>query len=599
MATQINYNGIIMDDVLTEDISQEVIFDKTGVDPTYVKLTASFRTVVHTIGASTLGLSVDNPIAHGFDSIQAQLMQPRRDFTMTIAGFVLFDIKPAATRPGVPTGSLGGLSGFDLKYGPIPKVKLLQVISNHSYRIQFQITAHVALCDGSPSDQIQPIINFRFWIGEDISGDDWTTKRIYRGRLTVAHHGINVHEAIRQWVSMPPLQAGYRRESIQLQESPDGLEIDFTVTDKELWAHAPFPATKWRGYHREYMNSPAVPESELHIELWGDNRQTKKQDLINLASNMIIQKLHLFDGAEANTTFLTSISFTDHLPNMHISASAHIKHQGTDASFRNLIAVYGRELGVPFSAGVPPIGGKQYDKDISFLGRQSPDSMAGLFLSLLQDPCHPAEMPQDCENQITSVVDQKQCEDAIVKVGSGTLSPYTRSCYSEEHYNNMYTNYQVTSDVRADEGTGMFPFGESSDDVTEADTVKCLRLYKPAVKRYFALTATRLNAYPIIMSATPFTDGNGIRHDVLEWRPTPSAPQLSADGCKTLHRTDYDITYCLSRYPTPEDNLAVGQLPYFADGYQADFSEMNNQFVVAPDDLRSPIYSPGIAAITV
>ncbi len=45
--TSIEYNDIVMDDVLTTQWLEEVVYDTTGVDALYTKLTATFSGVLH------------------------------------------------------------------------------------------------------------------------------------------------------------------------------------------------------------------------------------------------------------------------------------------------------------------------------------------------------------------------------------------------------------------------------------------------------------------------------------------------------------------------------------------------------------------------
>ncbi len=233
--TTIRYNGVEIKSVLTESIDQEVVKDSTGVDPIYVRVRVAVRGIVHlSQNANLMGLKVPGDLATGVNSVIDDLLQPRRPFSMLINGLPMFDVVPGMVRPGL-SAAQAPLNRTDCNHGPITTVRFLEVVSGNTMRIEFTCTMHLPYCDQTGQSP-GGIISFRFWIAEDIDCTTWTTRRIYSGRVRVAHMGINVLTAFRNNIRFPPLQRSFVRKAISLHQSPNGLEMDFTVVDQEMWS---------------------------------------------------------------------------------------------------------------------------------------------------------------------------------------------------------------------------------------------------------------------------------------------------------------------------------------------------------------------------
>lgn len=550
------YNGIALRDVLTESIDQTVVPDSTGVDPLYVRVEVTFSaTAWLTDTAYNWGIGMHPSLAQGFNAIIAKLMQPRRAFRYIVAGQTLINCVPAYNRPGIPNPVKFRLEGSDINNGPIPSVRIQNIISGQTARVQMKVICHMGMCD-SPSmgANTHGIINLRYWIGEDINGEDWTTLRTYSGRLRVAHAGVNVHQALRSWLVIPPLQTGFWRKSIRLHQAPNGLELDFTVEDQELYAQAPWPATSWDGEHM--VSSPyaggAIAESELRIQLKGE-KTTDKKDLFSLATKILDNKLHLFDMQNEKRTFLLYAAYRDKLKHNHIEAVARIRHVGKKADWK-LWNVPGRGLGEPLTLD-------QYNKEVSKPGKQTA-TLVGLFAQRLQDACHPAKMPQECGNLKTEVY-HIVCTD-VPEETQGMLTPYEPD-YSPRHLDEgAYTDYTISSEIKHKTGMVDLPVGDTSggSGVNSNSTILAVPLHQGWARREVRISAERLNAWPEVPDWGDFVDSNDIAHTVLDHRPIPAAPCLSADGKKSLYRIDQELLFSLSRPPRIGEDLPVGKLPY-------------------------------------
>ena len=63
--TTVEYNGITIHDVLTDDVTQEVVYDKTGVDPIGIRVTVSITGYVHMAAQEIHGIRKTGDLATG------------------------------------------------------------------------------------------------------------------------------------------------------------------------------------------------------------------------------------------------------------------------------------------------------------------------------------------------------------------------------------------------------------------------------------------------------------------------------------------------------------------------------------------------------
>lgn len=542
--TNVSYNNVLLQDVLTEDIDQVPHYDQSGADMLFVKVRVRVSAIVHTLQTYTLGSSGGNTLAKSLNDIIAKLSVPRRRFLMTIGGQTLFDVLPGA----VPAG--GGpvaqnLNNMDCDNGPKPNVKVLSIIGEATARISFEIEVNVPACAGSGNG----ILNLRFWIADDIDCKTWLTTRTYHGRLRLAHNHLNPH-AFRNFV-VPPVQPGFQADSISLQGSEDGLELEFTVRHQEHWAQAPGPATDWEGSHM--ISSPMVGgqvgESEVRIKLRGP-KSVDKGELIATAMKILNAKLHFADMASENSVMLLYAAINDNLKENEVEATARVKHVGKYSLFNMADNTFGFPLKLP-----------NYDKEIAKPGSPTATT-AGLFLCALQTACKPGVIgqPSASDGTITKF-EYKGPTTTIPAATVANLLPY-ETRYSQDHQKFMYMNYQESNEYRVDEGLIALPFAvASSDQKKNKDTCKFVQLFPPQAKRIVRISAERLGKWPDMPNPQKFTDDYGIVHWPEDWRPMPHASQLSADGRKELFTSDFEITYALSRKPTPKESFRVGRIP--------------------------------------
>ena len=584
--SSITYNNVSITNVLTESIEHDIVMDDTGVDPLFVRCAVTVTGIVHSSGGgNTIGYQAfPNDPSTAWQNILKLLMQPRRNFNMTVGATTLFNVQPAATRLNVNNG-LGNNrpdNAVDISGGPTTKVTLLQVIGTHTFKLRFRCEFGIALCDevGSNEASSAGVVNFRFWIGQDINCTDWTSTITYNGRLRVSHGRVNVHNAVRSWQCIPPVQPGFRRKRIGISEAENSLSVSFTIVDEEKWAQAPYPATHMDGSYTVSSASVggAIGNAELQLSLAGPKNVSKKS-LHALASKILNSKLHLYDGQNEGRNFLLSASISESLSENRVDAFARIRLLGKSKEEYNLYNIVGDDLGTPLE--VTQANGKAYDKEIAYTLKLNELSATtvGLFTSDLQDPCHVAKMPQATQPTPDGEEPPEPTGDTVIE--SETETPDTSEVdYSLEHFASAYSSYTLTSDIIQHKGKIAMPIGETSG--SGEDTVKVVTLHSGACHREVCIVAERLNKWPNIPDESDFTDDNGIGHTCISYSPSPSAPMLSADGVKTLHRVDAKIVYALDRPPSSSESLPVGNIPYRSNGIQTDQKLMAQNFRLTP-----------------
>lgn len=575
--TTVAYNGITIKNVLTEGIDHEVVQEGTGVDPIYVKITYTCSGIIHVvspgINPTTIGLSVSSggDLASGFNTVIAKLLEPRRPFAVQVGGSLILDVVPGAVPPHLqaPTAVL---RKTDVNHGPIPSLKVLEIISANTMKIQFTVVSHLPYCDSSGSG-VGGVISFRFWIGEDIDCEDWTTERIYQGTIRVRHLGHNVLTELRNNFMFPALFDGFQRRHITLNQRPNGLELDFTIRDKELWAQAPSPASDWSGNQTITCPSAAVMYSDIFVRLKGP-KSVSKPALLQLAAKIIMHKVMYQDAAKLKQVFLQSITFNDVFRDNVVEASARVQLFGYQHVLLNIPKLrFGDPLKAPEFAS--------YNKEKSTVYEPTA-SIKGLFLAYLNDPCHINGFPVD--NEQARQAKQHRLDATTVSADDEPLADYTHN-YSAEHGASAYNMYRMKSNTRRQEGIIQLPFGKSSS--SSSDSAVILQLHKPIAQRNVLLEAERLEEWPSLPTGEEFMGPGGSRHVLMDWNQSPSAPVLSADGRKTLYHLIAEYTYAHNRAPAPGE-IPAALMPYRIVGQNAQGQTNDLIFAVPASAYKVP-----------
>lgn len=434
-------------------------------------------------------------------------------------------------------------------------MQVLQITSAHTMRIQFKIVMHLPYVDASGNTP-GGAISFRFWIAEDIDCMDWTTERVYQGTLRVRHLGHNVLTEIRNNFVFPPLVEGFQRRRIYLQQRSNGLELDFTVVDKEVWAVPPAPATDWDGHQTMFTPEPGgfLLASEVFLRVKGD-KATPKLELLRLCQKVLDTKLHRLDLTAQKQTILLSLRAKDDFAHNQVEMGATINLVGQHTILWNIEkGNFCRHLnvGTDTSASEFP----SYNKDRARIVFPTA-CIKGLFLAALQDPLHITGFPSDNEAARQITYTALACPHVV---DEPDIAENSDKKLSDEHKANAYNVYRMTSETEKNWGKISLPVGKSSQG---ADTSVVLTMHKPTAQLQVMVEAERLNDWPTLPSAQEYAK-LGTQFVPLQTPVKTSGPILSADHVKRLYHAN--CAYIFAQTREAIGGIPAGLLPYSVAG---------------------------------
>jgi hypothetical protein len=432
---------------------------------------------------------------------------------------------------------------------------------------------------------------------------------------------------------LPPIQRGFRRDNIELSQSPNGLEWHFSVTDIEQWAQPPSPATDWSGsFTMSFPQLAITCEQEIRLRLRGE-RTLQKQALFTLAQFIIDQKLQwdrlrtVAGGANTDLkTFMLSQVWEEDLVQNEVTVSARMKIFNTKDwltgltsgakgfslghfldAFKNLAPNPTGSVtnGMWTAAGIvhPYFPSADYDPEEY---RQPPGTPTAegtnVFLAALQNPCCvsivgdavAATMKPNYEYGTGTDTAPSGTTTVPAHPPSGTLQPPVY--WSDtNHGKAMYMHYAMASKMHTDTGWRAFPLGEQCSTTISKATVAFSHLHCPCSIREIRIHASRINAWPQLPKPVHFEDPvTKIKHVLRDFAIEAYGVQLSADGRDLLHEITATYYYYLDRpYEiTSTEYLPVGILPYVTDkdlrfGVQVDGVDRNGSQIV-PQHFISP-----------
>lgn len=590
MQTNIYYNDVSIVDILTDSITGEPVKDSTGVDQIGTRIVISGTGVVNTSPNFNLhGINISS-LAGGINYLLARLTKDRRPLKIEIGGSTIIDIRPGAAEPNAPAGTItANLAEMDIEHGPKPHIEIRKIISGYSATIAFRFEVVIPNC-GNDQGSGSGLINFRFWVGDDIDCKTWLTRRTYTGRIRVAHKHISTH-ALARAVVIPPLQRGFKRSAIQLHESSDGLTLDFTVTDDEVYAAAPWftgenmGATDWRGSYAIVSNDGVTCETEFSVELTGP-KSTPKTRLLELAFKVFLLKTHYLDiNTEQNgSAYLSVFAAREQLHENKVEVTARITHYSELKFLMNLFALGPtNELGKYL-----PDMGIGYDPDVAF--HPGPTAtLTGLFLSLLQTTCNPRTMLQIVDQPPEKKPDTYQPEEGDEEQPQPAQTDLQQDGGAEQgstsHAKSMYLKYDMQSRYVEDSGLAAFALGTASDSPDRS--VAIVTMHQPTAKREITIDAVRVNANPELPKLrTNWNDANGIKHTQIgQAIINASPPELAADGRRNICRARMRIVYAMDRPPRENESVPIGKLAYRGEQASVGLQAIRAQDFVDPSKL--------------
>jgi hypothetical protein len=315
----LTYNGVCLPYPFFTDCKQEAIGDDlSNTDWTGIKFDIVVQTIINTsylnvIDPTLVGIAT-NP-TDIMSAIRTKLLARRKRLSLKQNGVEL--IPQPQSQNGVP------ISGtVDSRNGPIPIACDISHVAMTAFLVTYRITAQywqntkVQAAGSNPLvlNNIASNVLYNRW-SETVDIDENQYSTITRdGKYMIRSDTIDGLTADQLRFEMTTLAArrGFLRVASHYTVSPDGLAIQYKITDREQFKMPPSPALKADGYYSEIAQGLAqVRFGDVMIRLEG-GAQTDQVALIACALRICAKKLHLrnalADGTQTNFGKLSHFS---------------------------------------------------------------------------------------------------------------------------------------------------------------------------------------------------------------------------------------------------------------------------------------------------
>lgn len=561
--TTVIYNGVEIRNCLLKRFEQECVLDDSGTDKLYDKFTIRVEGWIHRITETTtptVGIRLAaNPIAANSigglgvapNHIIARrlLMEVRGEFRMIVGDFDILRCGPRLTATSGDE-TTRDVTYNDVNNGPKPKfLNVTRIVGTELLPVEFELEICKVDCS-NPTNQIG-VLNNR-WSMRDVIDQNWYTTRTITGRLRVADPNLNP-QSFRGLV-FPPLQAGFKRENIETTTSPDGLNLDYSVTDREVFAACPDPGTTWEGTHTLTSGDGSMTHGEITISMEGP-KDADKRTMIAACALICRQKLDLLDAS--NT--LEQASIIDHMHTNKVEMRCLVLQNSAKDDDRV------RLLNLPAGNFAKVIELDDYNKDRSRVPKPyGTATVTGLFVSYLQTPCGSRHgVPQTTAHAAESEPQDERSDNPKTYTYEGELpaDKETGKNYSEEARAGIYTFYQIDTLHTKDMNTVQLPV--STDSRNLPDTSVFVSLARPTMKRTVVVTAQRYGKWPQLPAPLDDTLYGNIRVKLLgKIEYAQKVPQFTADGRTQRFESSLTFTVGYSRPLKDGEAFPIGKIPW-------------------------------------
>jgi len=606
MATELNYNGVHLYNVVTREWSQEVRYDPSNTDAMYHVFRMRFEGLLHgdlNVDTTWVTSGATGNMPGEYMDVRSLILQTRGKLIIWVSDTdgqanEVFRCHPCG-------GDAAGAFAVDLTdpnrdvdNGPRPKAfRILQVIGAKSLRVSFEIECAKLVCGSDVGLQKVPIaLNNRWSVDEDMDENGFLTRTIagqLRLSAAVATSGIDA-----KWLVVPGLECGFRRNAIQFSTDKTGLQSDYRVVDRQVHTSAPWPATKMQARHVQSTGDGLSMSSEVHVVLEGPPDADKRQ-MICRAMQVIDQKLNFsqIELGYGKQYFPEKVMITDHIGEQNrVEASVRFREVpvpevagGAMARphefYANLRDNMGRRMQtLPAMPGEPSPYDPGKSRILALYGYTPPtnDRLGGerkpavtlLLQCYLQQPCFDfhgiAQFtggslgdPDDDEHTMRYVPD-------VTEAPNGVLVYTPHDDWSIGARENVYTMVRQCSDYASNECNVQLPVAgdpSAGDDEAPQDTSQVFQLALGQCHRTIDVDLERAGAWPeVVRPEKTYTDnvshpGNPLKGRLLRSSVESYPPTLSPDGVTRIYRVTAHHVYAMNRPPTMTERYQIGVQP--------------------------------------
>jgi hypothetical protein len=299
----LTYNGISLPLGYHTGFSQEAVYDDSGVNLMYTKFDITVQAVINSnyFSPTALGLSANTTNAASFmKAIRYKLLQPRQGLTVTFNGINLL---PTAQR---------AMKTVDARNGPQPQYCQISTLTNSTFLVNYRIVAHYWENNTITAGANGNDDTFTNQTGNTTLSNRWTedvtidaclySTRTRSGKAVIRSDNVQALQVddIRQTMCIVGVPNGFRRTQANYRVSPDGLGIEYTLVDQEVFREPPLGAYEASGQYIETtvnMGGQRLLECRVKLKSAKADQPIKaglnQADLATLAARIVGQKLQV------------------------------------------------------------------------------------------------------------------------------------------------------------------------------------------------------------------------------------------------------------------------------------------------------------------
>lgn len=575
--TEVIYNRIQIRDCQTLRFQQDIEYDESGTDKLYDKFLIRVLGTVHdnVDHFHSFGLNGFNPLTSvdAMAYVQHCLNQPRQEFEYIVGGQLLLKAHAMLPPNANPNSTF-----TDVNNGPKPKViNITRVVGKKLFAVEFEIEICRVFCspDTSYGAKTGAVLNNR-WSYTDERDKDWYSIKTLEGTMRMSHISAAPH--LYRALCIPPLQKGYRRESMRFVDSPDGLTLKYQITDRQKYAAPPSPAIDWNATYTESSGTGgAIGIGEIKVELIG-SPDTNKQDLLDAALLVIearmgnIRKTFANYGTGPDSSIIPIHSaVVEYLHENRVSCVLRVQKA---SATKQVFAADFTKIGEPLSTSIAGYDPGVWPIPQPFDGI-SPKEM---FFKYLQDPCNDAHQVTMVPSAPYSPGIQPTDPNPEIPSGGGTpvgtvqmLTSTTPLSYDQPtgassiqtgYYPYTYCRVENVYDVQ--DGYMQLPIARFGGTVPASPLDSCvlIPIHDPVSVRAIIVHAERVGDWPELPEPLiQRLDANNIGMTRIGLKVCTEAPELLADGRTMLYKSQIRINYAMNRAPLTTEILAGGSTP--------------------------------------
>lgn len=271
----LTYNGITIDQVMTERLELVPEKDPSGVDQLYTRFTLRIRTILYP------GVNPSNPgedPADAMKRIRHMLLTPRAPLSYSVNGKVVVETK-----------------GRDDENGPETTCEYDELRPG-AFLMAFTVTVRLTDCENAASKDYLSLK----WTDSIVDNAQMISTRRRTGTLVISPNRTPDANSMRPLVT-PDVPSGFRREHSEYTLSEDGRIIRFTFVDKAMMQSPPDIAVRMRGVQVESATPPgSVRMGMIRLRLDG-TLGTSKKDLLAAAVYAAMSRVYASGPLQSST----------------------------------------------------------------------------------------------------------------------------------------------------------------------------------------------------------------------------------------------------------------------------------------------------------